>query len=128
MIFPVVDHVLRSRTRNRHVYLVTCCTCHNIVKFLIRWLSVKLVRHLVISSICTSSPKAKVCGVVTHLSEINQGTSTSYWDGELSNKSGSQGIYDFDRGVRRKLWEYQEKGKPLLLKTVWLEGQDAQMS
>ena len=42
---------------------------------------------------------------------MKKGGSTSYWDGELWDESGSKRVYGFDGGVRRKLWEFQEKGE-----------------
>ena len=57
------------------------------------------------------SPNAKVQGILRGLSDMKKGGSTSYWDGELWDESGLKRVYGFDGGVRRKLWEFQEKGE-----------------
>ena len=68
------------------------------------------------SSVSHTSFKAEIHGILSNVSPDMKKTKTSsYFDGEINDEHMSLRIFGYDSNVRRKLFEFQSRGEPVVL-------------
>ena len=68
-----------------------------------------------LSAVTHPSPNAKIQGIITELSPIKKGKTTTYFDGEIADDQSRKRLFGFDKEVRRRLLEHREKNEPVVL-------------